>query len=187
MSRPSVKGRAVIDAVAAVRERLGQPAVDAVVATLDPEGQDILRGTLLANDWYPLDVMTAFMTAANRAHSAGDEGVIVARAERVIEQQLGGIYRVFIRLGSPEFIVKRLGAIHKTYFDGVRIAPRFDGERRAVVRYTGFDPQHRIMEPVIIGFYRKALQLSGAKDVSVDVTTPLSAGAGYLELAITWS
>lgn len=187
MPRPTVKGRALIDTVAVVRERYGQAALDELVATLDPEAQEILRGSVLANDWYPLDVMTSFMVAGVKMHSGGDEGVIVARSERVIEKQLGGIYRIFVRLGSPEFIIKRLGAIQQTYFEGVEVAPRLVEDRRAVVRYAGFEPQHRIMEPAIVGFYRKALQLSGAKDVTARITRPLSDGKGYLEVEIAWS
>lgn len=187
MERPLVKGRVLIDAVAVARELRGQTAVDALVATLDAEAQEVLRGTLLANDWCPLDVLTSFMAASVRMHNGGDESVIVARSERVVEQQLGGIYRIFIRLGSPEFIVKRLGAIHQTYFEHVRVSPSFAEERRARVRYTGFQPQHRLMEHAIVGFYRKALQLSGAKDVTATIATPLSAGRGILEVEIAWS
>ena len=187
MRRPAVKGRALIDAVGFVRERHGQRGVDAVVDVLDAQAREILRGTLLANDWYPLDVLTSFTAAGVRLYNGGDEDVLVDRSERVVEAQLGGIYRVFIRLGSPEFILKRLGTISQTYFQGIDIAPQLDGERRAVVRYTGFSPQHRIMEPVIVGFYRKALQLSGAKDVTVRIMTPISAAKGFLEIEVTWS
>ncbi|HYD43090.1 MAG TPA: hypothetical protein VEB43_19815 [Anaeromyxobacter sp.] len=187
MSGPRVKGRAVLDAVAVVRDKHGPAGVDAVVAKLPPAVQEVLRGSILANEWYPLDAMTSFMTAGNHLYNGGDEGVILARSERVVEQQLGGIYRIFVRFGSPEFIIKRLNAFTQTYFDGVQVDPRFDGERRAIVRYTGFRPEHRIIEPAVIGFYRKALELSGAKDVSAKVTTPLAAGKGYLEVSIAWS
>jgi hypothetical protein len=40
---------------------------------------------------------------------------------------------------------------------------------------------------MIVGFYRKALELSGAKDRQVRVTTPISAGKGYCELELTWA
>ena len=187
MSGPRVKGRAVLDAVAVVREKHGPAGVDAVLALLAPELQEVLRGTILANEWYPLDAMTSFMAAGNRIYNGGDDGVIIARSERVIEQQLGGIYRIFVRFGSPEFIIKRLNAFSQTYFEGVQVEPRFEGEQRAIVRYVGFGPEHRIIEPALIGFYRKALQLSGAKDVSARIAVPLSAGKGHLEVAIAWS
>ena len=187
MGGPRVKGRAVLDAIAVLREKHGPAAVDALVTTLPPEAQEVLRGTILANEWYPLDAMTSFMTAGNRVYHGGDEGEIIDRSERVIEAQLGGIYRIFVRFGSPEFIVKRLAALAQTYFDGVRVEPRFDGPQRAIVRYFGFRPEHRIMEPALIGFYRKALELSGARDVTVAITTPLSAGKSFLELEIAWS
>ncbi len=187
MQRPLVKGSALIDAIAVVRRRYGEPGVQAVLATLEGEAQELLRGKLLANDWYPLDVMTSFMAAGIRIHSGGDETVVIDRAERVVERQLGGIYRIFIRLGSPEHIIRRLGAIHQTYFEHVQVEPSFTEERRARIRYTGFGPQHRIMEPAIVGFYRKALQLSGAKDVMARITAPLSEQNRMLEVEIAWS
>lgn len=187
MNGPRVKGKAVLDAVAVVREKHGPAGVDAVVAVLPPEVREVFRGSILANEWYPLDAMTSFMTAGNRAYNGGDESAIVSRSERVIEQQLAGIYRIFVRFGSPEFIIKRLNALSQTYFEGVQVEPRFDGERRANVRYVGFGAAHRIIEPALLGFYRKALQLSGAKDVSARIAVPLSAGKGYLEVAIAWS
>jgi hypothetical protein len=187
MERPLVKGSVLIDAIAVVRNRYGDAGLQAVLVALDAETQEVLRGKLLANDWYPLDVMTSFMAAGVRIHSGGDESVIVDRAERVIERQLGGIYRIFIRLGSPEHIIRRLGGIHQTYFEHVDVAPLFTEERRARVRYTGFGPQHRIMEPAIVGFYRKALQLSGAKDVTARITAPLSEQNRVLEVEIAWS
>jgi hypothetical protein len=187
MGRPQVKGRVLIDTVTLVRERYGEEGWSSLVAALDGETQELLRGSLLANAWYPLDVLTAVMAADVRMFLAGDESVIQARAEELIARQLGGIYRFFVRLGSPEFIIKRLGTIHATYFDGIGIAPIFDEGRRAVVRYTGFEPQHRMMERAILGFYRKALELSGAKDVALKVTTSIAAGTGVLEIEIGWS
>jgi hypothetical protein len=38
----------------------------------------------------------------------------------------------------------------------------------------------------IIGFFRKALEISGAKDVAVRFTVPIDQGAEFAELSITW-
>jgi hypothetical protein len=40
--------------------------------------------------------------------------VLIGRSEKVIEGQLHGIYRVFVKLGSPEFVIKRISAVHST-------------------------------------------------------------------------
>jgi hypothetical protein len=39
----------------------------------------------------------------------------------------------------------------------------------------------------IIGFFRKALEISGAKDVVIYFLTPIEEGRGYAELSISWS
>jgi hypothetical protein len=39
----------------------------------------------------------------------------------------------------------------------------------------------------IIGFFKKALELSGAKDVLTHFSTPIEEGKGYAELSVAWS
>ena len=39
----------------------------------------------------------------------------------------------------------------------------------------------------IVGFFRKALEISGAKDVAVRFAVPIEAGQEFAELSITWS
>ncbi len=55
-----------------------------------------------------------------------------------------------------------------------------------VVKYNGFQKQHAIFEYVIMGFYQKGLELSGAKNVKALFTTSVAQGEGYSELTITW-
>jgi len=105
----------------------------------------------------------------------------------VIERQLHGIYKAFVKLGSPEFVIKRIAAVHATYFQGVPIDVQLSGNGKALIKYTGFETQHRIMGFAIIGFFRKALEISGARDVVIYFLTPIEEGRGYAELSISWS
>lgn len=84
-------------------------------------------------------------------------------------------------------MIKRIAAVHATYFQGVPIDVKPLGNGQALIRYTGFEKQHRIMGFAIIGFFRKALEISGAKNVVVRFTTPIEEGKGYTELALSWS
>ena len=120
-------------------------------------------------------------------HTAnGDRLVLLKRSEKVIEGQLRGIYKVFVKLGSPGFVVTRISAVHATYFRGVQILPEVE-DHSALIKYIGFQPQHDILEYVIVGFFRKALEISGARHVSMNFTVPISQGGPYSELSITWS
>jgi hypothetical protein len=119
--------------------------------------------------------------------AAGDENMVTRGSEAVIERQLRGIYKAFVKLGSPEFVIKRIAAVHATYFEGVPIEVNLPAPRSAIVRYKGFEKHHRIMGFAIIGFFRKALEISGAKDVAIRFTVPIEEGKEFAELSITWS
>lgn len=181
----NVKGRALLDTVDSIRHRIGDASLDRLISSLDDAAQRMLRGRIVVSDWYPLDVMTALMKADVKTFDGGNESVIVGRTEAVIDKQLRGVYRIFVRIGSPESVIKRIAAIHENYFENVRVEREFLAERRAAVRYIGFERQHAIIEHAIIGFYRKALEISGARRVSARFTIPVGSGA-TAALEISW-
>jgi hypothetical protein len=39
----------------------------------------------------------------------------------------------------------------------------------------------------IIGFFKKALEISGARDVTIHFATPIDEGKPFSELSISWS
>ena len=180
-----VKGRSLLDTVTSIRSAFGDAGLRKVLSSVEPPFRALLAGDVLVSDWYPLDAMTCALER-NLELNDPDEAHAIQRAEQAFDRQLNGVYKIFVRLGSPEWIIKRIGAVHETYFRNVQIAASFGGERRAVVRYVGFQRQHRVIELLILGFYRKALELSGAKERGVRITTSIAADKGYLELALSW-
>ena len=120
-----------------------------------------------------------------RETAAGDREVLIQRSEKVIERQLRGLYKMFVKLGSPGFVITRISAVHSTYFRGVNIIPEVE-RSSALIKYVGFQKHHEILGYVIIGFFRKALEISGAQDVVLNFTIPISQGGPYSELTISW-
>ncbi len=183
----AVKGSAIRDTVRAIRKRSGDEEYGRILSTLDEEARALLGGDIVATNWYPLDPFLRFLEADLRETAGGDEAALIERTEALIERQLRGIYRLFVRLGSPEFVLKRISIVHQTYYRGVDLETTSLAPGRAVLRYTGFEPRHRLVGYSLIGFFRKALHISGAKDVQASFTVPIEAGRGYAELVVTWS
>jgi len=184
-SAVQIKGTVLIDAIQSLKQRRGQQVFEHVVASLEQPFRALLSDVVYPMAWYPLEGLTAFV-AAGLCLSGEPEGQLVQRAEAVVEQQLRGIYRIFIKLGSPEFVIKRLSAVHRTYFAGVLVEVVKLRPGYAQVRYTGFGPEHRLVEYMLLGFYRKALTISGARDLEVTVTVPLTDELPHCELTLTW-
>jgi hypothetical protein len=156
-----------------------------VLARLDPGTRQLFQEPIRPNGWFPLDAFTRFLEA-RVSESRQPAEALVGRSEAVVERQLRGIYRVFAMLLSAESLVAKITAINTTYFRGVEIVRTPLGSSGAVIRYVGFEPQHHLMEFIILGFYRKALEICGARNVRAGWTTPISAKAGFAELAISW-
>lgn len=181
-----IKGTSVLDTVEAIKARAGKAELDKIISHLDPETREIFQRPISPSSWYSCDAFSRFLEADLRETAGGDAQELVRRAEAVIAKQLSGIYKVFVRLGSPEFIIRRIAAVHATYFDGVQIIPEIKGPNNATIQYVGFSPNHRIMGFVILGFFRKALEISGAKKVDVHFTVPIEAGEQFSELSLSW-
>lgn len=182
-----IKGTAVLDALEAIKARAGEAELEKIISRLDPETQEIFRRPISRSSWYSCDAFSHFLEADIRESAGGNEQELVRRAEAVTEKQLSGIYKMFVRLGSPEFVIRRIAAVHSTYFDGVQIIPEMKGSNAATIQYVGFSSNHRIIGFIILGFFRKALEISGAKKINVHFTVPIEAGEKFCELALTWN
>ena len=99
---------------------------------------------------------------------------------KLIERQLRGIYKAFVKLGSPEFVIKRIAAVHATYFQGVPIEVQMQGKGRArEIHWLETAPHHGIRH---CRFFKKALEISGAKDVAIYFSVPIEDGKGFRTL-----
>jgi hypothetical protein len=180
-----IKGRVLLDTLAAVKERAGEQEVSKIIKSLSDESRRVFESPILFSHWYPLDAFVEFLEVDVRETASGDREILAKRSEKVIESQLRGVYRIFVKLGSPKFVITRISAVHETYFQGVKIVPVVEGYR-ATVRYFGFRREHNIMEYAIIGFFRKALEISGANRADLKFTVPIAQAGPYSELTITW-
>jgi hypothetical protein len=182
-----IKGSAIKETINQIKSRAGEDAFQKILGRLDEETRKVCQGEIFSSSWYPLDLFARFLEIEIQVLADGKEEMVTRGSEAVIERQLRGIYKAFVKLGSPEFVIKRIAAVHATYFQGVPIEVHMQGEGKALVRYTGFEKQHRIMGFAIIGFFKKALEISGAKDVVIYFSVPIEKGETSCELSIAWS
>ena len=185
-----IKGTGLIDTIKAIKgikHRAGEQELRRIVGQMGPETRKVFEAQVKSWDWYSIDVCAELLEVLVRETANGNPEILTALAEKAIDAQLRGAYRIFIKLGSPGYVIKRIAAVHETYFEGIQIIPDVDDSGQASIRYVGFKKRHAIMQYTIIGFFRKALELSGAKQVTVGFKVPMSDDTDYSEIAITWA
>jgi hypothetical protein len=183
-----IKGSVVGDSIKTIKARYGEQAYNTILGLLKPETRAVFdRGSVMPMNWYSLDAFVEFLEMDLKVTANGNEQELIKRSEDIIEQQLTGIYKIFVKLGSPGFILSRIATVNQTYFRGVTVEVSQLDPGNAVVKLTGFAKQHRLIGLSVIGFYRKALEVSGAKNITAEYATPIEDDKGYCELALSWS
>jgi hypothetical protein len=180
-----IKGTTLLDSIAAAKRREGEQRYAQILALLEPEFRSLFEAEIYDTSWYSLDAFVAFLEAGLR-YTGEDARILTRRTEALVERQLTGIYRVFVNLRSPQHVLRRIVTIHGTYFSGTSVEVESD-DNHAVIRYTGFQARHALLDHTLIGFYRKALDMCGAKDVVAHMTVPIAAGRPQSELTVHWA
>jgi len=184
---PQISGSVLLDTIKAVKTRQGDQEFAKILAHLHGEAKLIFNAPIESWRWYSVDAFVSFLETDIRETADGDRRVLIERSKKVIESQLHGIYKFLVRIGSPKFVINRIATIHASYFQGVQIIPEIEDGPRATIKYIGFEKHHDIMEYIVIGFFLKALEVCGAREISVVFTVPISRGAAYSEVTIAWA
>lgn len=184
----AVKGNSLKTLVEFIGSKFGPDGLERWTSSLHPEAEEAVRGTVLASTWYEGEhfVIGTRMKVCELFYGGDINGARdIGRFSA--ERSLKGIYKVFIRFGSPNWIVTRTSLIFSSYFRPGTVEMVVNEKGRANARIVGFPDHTGVVEQSVAGFSEKALVMSGANDVDVQVVKSLSRGDEYAEYEVTWT
>jgi hypothetical protein len=100
-----IKGATIKEAVTEIKTHAGDQAFQKVLGFLDEDTRRIFEGEIIASTWYPLDNYARFLEVEVRVLANGREEVVTRGAEAANERSLRGIYKAFVKVGSPEYVI----------------------------------------------------------------------------------
>jgi hypothetical protein len=158
------------------------------VNSLPPESAKIFKGIIVSGGWYPLtDTLTIpLKTIARTFYNGNYEKTARVMGQYSADDALNGIYKFFVKFGSPKSLIDRSSSLMKTYFDPSEIEVIQGGNKEFSVRITKFPEPDEIIEWNIAGWVERALEISGCKNVNATLKHSLSKGHKYSEIVITW-
>src|SRR4029077_18085446 len=122
-----IKGSAIKETINQIKSRAGEEALQKILGLLDEETRAICQNEVFSSSWYPLDVFTRFLEVEISVLADGKEEMVTRGSQVLIERRLRATSKAFGKLGSLEFVVKRIAAVHATYFQGVPIEVQLQG------------------------------------------------------------
>jgi hypothetical protein len=138
------------------------------LATCPPETADLLGARhILAGAKYPRERLHDIFEAVEKEWPSALQAKLHALGAHIGQEDLGGVYSVFLKLGSVDGTLRILARVWGRYFDQGRAA--LIDTTPYLYTFEVVDPSlHRLHPHVIAGYVRRAVELAGGKAVSVE-------------------
>lgn len=155
------------------------------LGSLSTEAKNIM-GNPLASIWYPLQPALVEPTQKICAlFYNGDEQGAWQMGRYSAEHALKGVYSIFVKLGSPGFIVSRGSRIMSQYYRPCEMVATENKSGRAVMQIVQFPEPNRLIEMRIGGFMERAIELSG-KTPTTKIIRSMAKGDSLTEYCTEW-
>lgn len=181
-----VKGAAVVSTKAFVESKYEGELIK-WLSNLPEKSQKIYTQTISESKWYSLNdafvVPTRIMLKMfydNDLSGANELGSYSAK------KGLTGIYKVFVKMGSPAFIISRAAKVFTAYYKDSSIKVLSSTKKSVILMIDRFPEYADVVEHRIIGWIDKALEISGCENVKTQVVHSFLKGDPFTEFFITW-
>ena len=140
---------------------------------------------LLDSVWYPMSLLLNLMRAADSVHGAAQPELPRQMGRASAEAGVRGVYRIFFKVGSPQFIISRAARVFASYYDTGRISVVESRPGRAVLDLVEFEgsPEFCLR---ILGWMEKTMELAGAKHLVPDHSRCRHRGDAACRFEGTW-
>jgi hypothetical protein len=149
----------------------------------------IMSKSVYVSDWYSIkDAAIEPTIAIGKVIYNGDSikaGWETGRYSS--EVALNGVYKVFVKMATPQFIIARSGKILPSYYDPSDISVKESGAKHVILNISRLPLNHEVLEARIFGWIQKALEVCGCENVQINPTKSMAKGDSITELMITWN
>jgi hypothetical protein len=182
-----VKGTAISFLPSFIEGRFGTDKMNAWVAQLPPASRDIFSKPIMATSWYPLqEAMAVPLRSVCASFFGGDIKGAWETGRYSADFGLKGIYKIFVKLGSPEGLARKAAEVLPKYYDPCAMEILSAEKGSAVLRVTNFPESDAFTEARLGGYMQRGVEISGGTNVRVDIAAAMSKGEPYTEYRVTW-
>jgi len=182
-----VKGVAIFTISHFIKNKFGEEAFKKWVDSLSPEAKLVYAGNIQPGELYPLTpIFTEPIVKICEMFFNGDYTQAAELGRFSADYSLTGIYKFFIKLGSPGYVVGKASSILLNYYQPSSMLVIKNEKNLAILHVTDFTEMHKVIEYRIAGWMKRAIELTGMKNVNINVTKSLTRGDKYTEFIGSW-
>lgn len=157
------------------------------IDSLPPASKKIFVEGVSSAKWYKMDDALTIPTSLAATMFFGDEKKGAWELGRYsAESALNGIYKLYVKLSSPQHIIERGSRIFSAYYQGSTIEVVEKNKDSVQFAITEFATPNEIIEYRIAGWMEKAIEISGQEKTTATITKSLTKGDDVTLYVITW-
>ncbi len=159
-----VKGSIIEARKRFVLDGYGPEAWEETVIQLKPELQKILRAPIRRNAWHPFQLFRDLNHAIDARFGHGDLQLCRRMGYFGADYNLPTLNRVFYRVSSPGFIMRRATHVWSANYDSGSASVEELEKHHVILHIEGFDTPEASHCLSVQGWCERAIELSGAND-----------------------
>jgi len=185
VSNQKIKGSIIKARLEFVRKEYGEEGLGRVMDDLPEDDQRILA-RLVTVAWVDFEVGKRLDDAIVKALGGGSTRFFERLGEASAEVNLGTLHSAFLAPGDPQAFLAKAPQIYRLYYDVGWREYEPTGEREGVLTTHDAETFSKTDCLTVIGWYRRALELCGAKHVHIIEEQCRATGGGVCRYRVTW-
>jgi hypothetical protein len=170
MSEPESKAVLFNTVVEVLRETTSPAAFQALLAALPPETAQLVERPPLPVAWLPHTHSFALVRSACAVLYGGDEERTSDLARRAVLRDLNSLYRLFIKLSSPQYVIDRATRMWETYWrNNGTVRVEREGPGSTLVHYEGMAHATSLFWSMQCGSLRGVMEATGVQGIEVRI------------------
>ena len=165
MAAVEIKGSALGSVQQYAHEHFGEEEWRALLAALPPDEYRPIDGGILVSAWYPFTLFIRILQAAEARWGAQIPRLQHEMGRASAEYGLTTLYKIFFKVGSPQFIITRAARVWHSYYSSGEMSVTVSEDGHVVVELTGFEEPARELCERLLGFFERTIELSGGRTV----------------------
>ena len=155
---------------------------------LSPTSRELFLNGALASEWYPIEdaIIQPTKIMSELCYEHPTKGAFEC-GRYSAEVSLKGIYKFYVKMSSPRHIIDRASRVLQAYYDPSELKVVSKSSDHVTVHIVKWPTPNEVVDQRLAGWMEKALEISGCKDVKVNIAKSLAKGDKYTEFAITWN
>lgn len=182
----AVKGSAWLTFTEFLVQKSGPGAIEKVLKSLPPDDAKYFSQKILPITWVDYAYYTRFLLQADKVCGRGDYELIRESAVFHANKDMNGLYRMFIRIATPGFVLGKSAQLWRLMMDQGKLVVSAETPKSAELRLTEFPniPLHHELDQ--LPFMEEIARMTGAKNVKSSHPKCLARGDDHCIYSITW-